>query len=433
MRIIISNTVALNGGDFAILDAILKILQNASGAKIDFIVYDSNPEVASKYYPNINFRKLLYARFIDSKVPGNRFSLKIKAYSNKITLRRLLTAAKYSKNGNSLISRALLTKKEREDFCIYKSADIVISTGGTYLVENYPLSQRFFDFNFTLALKKPLIFFTQSLGPFKKEESKTQIRNVANNAALILLRDKASLNNLKQIGVNIEKARVCADVVFAVADPGILQKAQTKLFGNALKVGISVREWGHFKGLSNEEGMRNYKNSVVALCEYVATELDGKITFISTCQGIKEYGYDDSKIAKEIVNLLSVNARQRTIVDDSFYNPDQLKQIIQGFDIVLSTRMHFAIQSLSTGVPVLPIAYEFKTKELFNKLIRPECILDIDTIKPEATVDAFKTLIQVLPQERKELFIKVEEERVSSLKSVQYLKEHVAALKNFLN
>ena len=93
------------------------------------------------------------------------------------------------------------------------------------------------------------------------------------------------------------------------------------------------------------------------------------------------------------------------IVDDSFYNPDQLKLVIDKFDIVLSTRMHFAIQSLSIGIPVLPIAYEFKTKELFKSLVKPECILDIDTITPELTLQAFKILLDMTPESRKELFL----------------------------
>ncbi len=91
--------------------------------------------------------------------------------------------------------------------------------------------------------------------------------------------------------------------------------------------------------------------------------------FISTCQGIKEYKFEDSKVAKDIFELLSTEAKQKSVVDDKFHIPDELRTIIEKLDLVISTRLHFAIQSLCVGVPVLPIAYEFKTKELFSRLV----------------------------------------------------------------
>ncbi len=93
----------------------------------------------------------------------------------------------------------LLNKRETEDFANYKNADAIISTGGTYLVENYPLAALYFDFYFSLALKKNIVFFTQSLGPFKTQQNKLHIKKIFDKAALILLRDQQSLDNLEQI------------------------------------------------------------------------------------------------------------------------------------------------------------------------------------------------------------------------------------------
>ena len=43
-------------------------------------------------------------------------------------------------------------------------------------------------------------------------------------------------------------------------------------------------------------------------------------------------------------------------------------ELAKGFDFVVATRMHMMILSLCVGTPVLPIAYEFKTKELAARL-----------------------------------------------------------------
>ncbi len=61
MHVIIENTVALNTGDAAILVAIIDIIQETFGAGTRFSVFDSAPEVAAQYYPEIEFYPLTTA------------------------------------------------------------------------------------------------------------------------------------------------------------------------------------------------------------------------------------------------------------------------------------------------------------------------------------------------------------------------------------
>ncbi|MBC3538504.1 polysaccharide pyruvyl transferase family protein [Rufibacter sediminis] len=424
MKVIISNAVTLNGGDAAILEALITVIKETYGGNTEFIVYDNNPEVASKYYTNINYRKLIYLKY--KKTFSGKLGWRFSKFYHYVALKRLMLAAKLYSSGKESAAYALLSKQQKEDFEIYRTADLVVSTGGTLLVENYDLQPRFYDYYFTLALKKPLVFFTQSLGPFKKPENKKHIKEIFNQAKMILLRDEASYNNLKEIDVDVSKAHVCADVVFAVAEPQDLEVAKKKEVKQPPKVAISVRDWPFFKNRSVEEGTALYYSSVAAICEYVVKNLGGEVVFISTCQGIKEYRTDDSKVAAEIYEILPSEVKQRASVNSDFHTPEELKIVMEKFDLVVSTRMHSAIQSLSIGIPVLPIAYEFKTKELFSKLIDRDLILDIETITPESCVETFKRFLAYMPSNRESLFEKVEAERISSLKPVGYLKREVS-------
>lgn len=426
MKIIISNTVTLNGGDFAILLSIIKILKLNFGENTEIIVYDDFGDVAPKYFKGIIYRKHLYFKYLKKSTNKSSIHSKvfIKVY-NIFTQKRFMLAARYYSKGRKSIANLLLSQQQKEDFYNYAAADLIISTGGTYLVENYDLHPRYFDYAFILALKKSLVFFTQSLGPFNKPENKRAIKEILDKASLIFLRDEASLNNLKAINVNVSKARVCADVVFADADPNVLKTPKSSSNNNSLRVAISVRDWKFFKEKSAREGMETYNKSIAALCEYITITLGGNIVFISTCQGIIEYGRDDSKTAKNIYKLLSEEAKSKTIVNREFHHPDELKELIKGFDVVISTRMHFAIQSLNMGIPVLPIAYEFKTIELFNKLMDKEYILDIDTINEVSLTEAFKKFMEALPALRPELFQQVERERQSALKVIDYMNEEL--------
>lgn len=412
MKIIISSIVTLNGGDYAILEAMMKVLKATYGNHTEFIVYDLHAEVASRYYPGIQFRSFLYDRY-----------KKQHRYLKALAVRRMLLAARLFKSGNAKLARLLLTSDERIDFDHYTSSDLIIATGGTYLVENYSMRARIFDYNFTIALGKPLIFFTQSLGPFNKPENQKDMRRIFNEAQLILLRDQASHQNLRNIGVDISRAKICSDVVFADTSLQTLEEAKHRPMNEKLKVGISVRDWNHFRTRTKDEGTRLYYQSVAAICEYITLELGGEVIFVSTCQAIKEYHTDDSKTAEQICQLLSRESRTRTYVNNSFMMPAELKKVIGGLDLMISTRMHGAIQALSMGVPVLPIAYEFKTIELFRKLINESFILDIETINPTVAVNVTQRFLNALPELRGHLFERVKQEYQSSLKPIDYLKD----------
>jgi|SRR3954454_3656673 colanic acid/amylovoran biosynthesis protein len=57
-------------------------------------------------------------------------------------------------------------KRHADALRCYQDAHLVITTGGTYLVENYPPIARLRQFKIDHLLGKSPIFFTQSLGPF---------------------------------------------------------------------------------------------------------------------------------------------------------------------------------------------------------------------------------------------------------------------------
>jgi colanic acid/amylovoran biosynthesis protein len=61
-------------------------------------------------------------------------------------------------------------------------------------------------------------------------------------------------------------------------------------------------------------------------------------------------------------------------------------QALREFDFAISTRMHMAILGLCAGLPVLPVAYEFKTTELYKALGQAEWVTDISAIESAAFV-----------------------------------------------
>jgi colanic acid/amylovoran biosynthesis protein len=338
---------------------------------------------------------------------------------------RLLFGAMCIARNLDWIANLLLNATERQAFDDYNSADLIVSTGGTYLVENYGIRPRIFDYQISQALQKPLVFFTQSLGPFQSSYNRKFLTPIFNQAALILLRDEKSKRHLNDLALQNQQAHVTADAVFALGDERAIAAAANPAhpLQTPLRVAISVREWKFFKQVSESAGMENYIESVKQLATHLVQNHGAQVTFLSTCQGIPEYWTDDSKTAYEIFLRLAPEIQTLVQVDQSFRNPHDLIATLKTFDVVVPTRMHMAILSLCAGVPVLPIAYEFKTQELFANLGQAQWVHDIETVTPEGLIQSFDGFISNLNEIRPVLFQGVEQQRQQALTSGQLTKQ----------
>ena len=425
MKVVITNTVLLNGGDAAILMAIVRHVRSTFGEDVEIVVADTQPELARAHYSDFEIIAPLYvhafppkreARF--PKVNGAwRFA---RWYSN---LPRLYAAAFALGRGQAAAARAATTRNEWETLRHYADSDVIISTGGTYLVENYWLAPRIFDFRIALLLGKPLILYTQSMGPFESPSTRSALRSIFRNAALVLLRDEESMAHLHELcDPNEVQARLAADAVFSLADPAaLIAAAGTQFPERGFKAAVSVRRWPFFKTMPEEEGMRAYRAAVAEAVELLVRRHGASVTFVSTCQGVEGYAYDDSKVAQEIADLLPPDVAQHVTVDAGFHRPDDLIARLPAFDLIVATRMHMAILGLAAGVPVLPISYEFKTRALFDRLGMGDFVCDIEHVADGRLADALQRFLDELPQRRSELFRKVEEERRRADSAAEYL------------
>jgi colanic acid/amylovoran biosynthesis protein len=413
VKILITNIVTMNVGDAAILYAMVDVLGAAFGHDTEFIVYDKHGDVPSRYYPEIIFRSLLYqTRESATAKRGNALSSRLDQLRFKVGLWSL-------KRGIPLLPHIFLNNIERRDLLEYKTADLIVSSGGTYLVENYSMASRIFDYQISLYLERPLVFFTQSLGPFSNPENRAALRPIFNESIAILVRDEQSRLNLDELGVENKNVHVVADAAFALSDLEALESSKRRVVqsGKRLRVAISVREWKYFKTVEPAHGMDRYYDALRALSEHLVQKYTAEITFLSTCQGMPEYRTDDSREAQKIVERLSPNTRKSVSVDSDFHSPAVLADMLKDYDLVIATRMHVAILALSVGTPVLPIAYEFKMRGLFERLAQGRWVQDIEAISADALIDAVDQFLEALPDIRESLFTAVQKEYENAVAS----------------
>lgn len=420
MKILITNTVVLNGGDAAILCALINVLKEKFGANTEFVVFDQQPDIAKRYYVGIEFRRSLYLSVIDSlpRIRGIRYLrwLKLPPFYFAVWCWRKQLCS---------VARLILSKDTLQDIALYDSADLIVSTGGTYLVENYDIVPRIFDYKVSLLMDKALVFFTQSLGPFSKRRNRTALSNIFSRALLILLRDEKSREHLVDLGVKMCKVCVVPDVAFSLPAKEIPKKGTSEAFSRKqfLNIGISVRDWPFFEKVDKTAGMKTYLEVMGKAVIHLVNKYNANITFISTCQGIPEYWTDDSRIAMNIWSGLPDNIKKSVRVDQDFHTPSELLEISASFDMVIATRMHMAILSLVAGTPVLPIAYEFKTQELFNQLGLAAWTQDIEALETKTFLEVIDSFLEQFPENSKAVFHRVAQERERAMDSGKPVKE----------
>ena len=421
MRAAVTNTVALNGGDAAILLAAVRVLQEAFGPGVEIEAHDLHGAEAAQRYPDLRFARADPPRFE---------GLARRWYLGKPhrVVDRLRLEAMGAVHASGLPGAARFPPPpERRGRDRYANVDLVLATGGTYLVEHYQLRYRLADLQAAAMSGTPLVLFTQSLGPFRLPENVRGVRRVIRGSRLVLLRDQRSREHLRAIGADAGHVHVLPDAVFALADPEALDAAgrgdrAAERGDQPPRVAVSVREWKHFGEATPEEGMRNYEAAIAAAVTRLVRDRGAHVVFLSTCQGVPEYHYDDSAVAARIAAGLPEDVAERVEVDGGFHDPRELLERLRGFDFTLATRMHMAILSLCAGTPVLPIAYEFKTRELFDELGMSDWVREIGAVQPEELAELAVAFSGRLEELTPPLMRAVRAQRAGALKAVELIR-----------
>ena len=64
---------------------------------------------------------------------------------------------------------------------------------------------------------------------------------------------------------------------------------------------ISVRAWPYYGSVDPVAGETKYRHVVARLTEHLVATHDMDVIFISTCQGVPDYAFDDSAVANAVV------------------------------------------------------------------------------------------------------------------------------------
>lgn len=367
---LILGTVVSNGGDAAILHAQIALLDRALGTARTQIE-DNDPALAREIFPEL-----------DVLEPGRTAdTIRRVAGALRRVERPLITRLTRPLAYRLLPWMARRITDRRLDRALAQGP-LVFYTGGTSLIEKYDLGAKLGHIRHAIGLGREVVLLPQSVGPFRDPSNIAAIKEIVDSAALVLLRDERSLRHLREIGASTDRVRVVPDVVFGLTTQADIDRlAQARIPARGPRVALGLRDCRKFFDNGDpDELQRLLELQYAELAVSLVRDRDAEVTFVSTCQGVDRYWTDDSEVSLAVFDRLPEDVKPSCNVDRAFHDTEALRSLLAGHDLVVANRLHGAILTLSVGVPVVPVEYEFKTREVFSQLGQESSVYAIDDV-----------------------------------------------------
>lgn len=398
MKIIVSHVYSSdNKGDAALVSVLLDDIERQfPGSEVTILTLEevdtSKPYEGAKQHPSF-----IYHAF-------NTFSYRPMKliYSFFIVILTLFWALVYRYFNVKLY----LPQKLRSIADIYLQTDLIIPVGGGYVrsgrsfASSVSLFLLLHPLLFGYLLRKPTVLYTQSIGPFYRSIERLAVAFVLKRMNLIILREEISKKLLQNLGVKNNVVR-SVDSGFAFKSKKSAQlRKKIGISKDQLLIGVTVRKW------LDPIAQAHYETAIAHIVDYVTSKYNASVVFIP--QVTSTFHSDDDRQASQDVYLKLQDKANAYVITDNLTHYE-VKAMYDELDLIIGTRFHSVIFSLTSYVPAFAIEYEHKTSGIMNDLDLSEWVVKIeslDTTMMERKIDALvaervtyvKHLHQVIPQ-----------------------------------
>jgi len=213
---------------------------------------------------------------------------------------------------------------------------------------------------------KHLIMLPNSVGPFNTLIGKTLSKLSLSSYDYLFIREDISLDIVKSLNIKAKK--------ILTSDTALLLPNEIceKKFKYHNLIGICPGAYD--KGISNENFQRYIYSHAVVLDKTIE-KYGYKIFFIP--HYIRGFKNDDLDISKLIIDRMKYKDNVKLLITN---NVDEFKNILIQMDLVISSKMHPAVYSISEFTPTLCIAYDHKQIGFFKSLNLSDCVIPIQYI-----------------------------------------------------
>jgi polysaccharide pyruvyl transferase WcaK-like protein len=368
MKVLVINQCSTNKGDRAVLFFVLREL--ARNGVDQVTVSASNPEYWEDKpdFPERGVRVIPWG-WDNSRKKGVGFLGKVIHRVQKVILKRRIH---FPLVRNALIAgkrpwylRFLVNKQFAE---AAKDADIVLSTGGHHVTTMFvpdAVTPQIFDMAAALLYDKPLVLWSQSIGPFvfKSPKSRLMVQKILSGACRIFIRDEASAEQIKNLGISLEHVSKTRESVFGLCD---IVKSRIRPSDRSEVMGVAVYVHTRANRLKEHEEHQRYFASLIDH----AIEAGYKVRFFP----MELQGTDHPCIEAVINNVVQKEICE--IVEGFPGTSDHINAVAQ-CKMFVGHKTHSQIFSLMAATPLLAIAYHKKSEDFMAQFgLEKYCITD---------------------------------------------------------
>jgi len=221
------------------------------------------------------------------------------------------------------------------------------------------------------SMRKPVVVFPNSIGPFRTRMGRMLSRTALDNCDFILVRDPISYGAVKTLGVR---------------SPVILTSDTTLLFNSTHKSSTD----NCTSGLSDLNGIVGVSPGIYShslpekrVHEYIeahAKALDGAIeqygfSVVFLPHYVSGFSLDDLEVCKLILGKMKNVERARIINCNTV---EEYSSLIGQMDMIISSKMHPAVLAASSFVPSVCVAYDYKQTGFFVSLGLGDCVVPLN-------------------------------------------------------
>lgn len=281
----------------------------------------------------------------------------------------------------------------------YVATDLIIGVGGGYIRSRKGLVQRL---NIPLLLHGLLVgrflgkttaLYSQSVGPFLGPLEEPMVAAVLRRMDLIILREDVSVALLKRLGITKNVVRSVDSGFLLASDRTANVRATYNIAKDKLLLGVTVRKW--LQG----EAQVAYEKAVAGALDTAVQKLGAHVIFIPQVTAAK--GDDDRQPSMRVQQYMKF-ASEATVVSDTPDHHD-IKSMYNELDMLLGTRFHSVIFSLTSYVPVVAIEYEHKTSGIMHDLQLDDWVIKIEDVTAEQLTALLEKLARSRPEYVKHL------------------------------
>ncbi|MBA7502783.1 hypothetical protein ES706_01377 [subsurface metagenome] len=281
----------------------------------------------------------------------------------------------------------------------YKRADVIISLHGDSYSDDYhafdipwlpssflPWAQIFWG----ILLRKPVVIYPQSIGPFKTRLTRFLARVALNKTRVIMARGQITYEYLRGIGIDEARMHLVVDSAFLlepspperveeILSTENINKNTAPLIG--MSISQSIIQFSGFKERGERRG--SYITLMAQVVDYLVNKLDATIVFVPSVIGPSKE-LDDRIIGHEVFS--KVKHKDRVIKITNEYTPEEFRGVVGHCDLFIGARMHANIAALSMHVPTIAIGFSHKTPEIMMSVGQDKYICDIKGVTFEELV-----------------------------------------------